>query len=282
MKDSRRRGLGRGLEALIPLPSEGRDTSVPQMIAVDQVRPSQQQVRRRFDPDALRELADSIRSHGLLQPILVRRLPDGYELLAGERRWRAARMAGVERVPALVRVADEAPERLVLGLIENLQREDLDPSEEEHGLRRLCEEFDLTQEEVATRLGKNRVSINQSLRLLSAAPAVQSAISSGAISAGHGRALAGLPDQRDQEQGLKVIVARKLSVRQAENWVGNYKPAPPGRRGPGRDAELAAVAATIAESLGLPASISGTRSRGRLSLEYRSPAELEELRRRLL
>ena len=282
MKDSRRHGLGRGLEALIPLPSEGRDTSVPQMIAVDQVRPSQQQVRRRFDPDALRELADSIRSHGLLQPILVRRLPDGYELLAGERRWRAARMAGVERVPALVRVADEAPERLVLGLIENLQREDLDPIEEAHGLRRLCEDFDLTQEEVATRLGKNRVSINQSLRLLSAAPAVQSAISSGAISAGHGRALAGLPDQRDQEQGLKVIVARKLSVRQAENWVGSYRPAPAGRRGPSRDAELAAVAATIEESLGLPASISGTRNRGRVTLEYRSAAELEEIRRRLL
>jgi len=281
MKDNRRRGLGRGLEALIPLPSETRDTSVPQMIAVDQVKPSQQQVRRHFDPDALRELADSIRSQGLLQPILVRRLTDGYELLAGERRWRAARLAGVERVPALVRIADDASTRLVLGLVENLQREDLDPIEEAHGLRLLCDDFGLTQEEVAVRLGKSRVSINQSLRLLTAAPAVQSAVSSGAISAGHGRALAGLDRHHDQEQGLKVIVARKLSVRQAENWVGTHKPARPGRRAPQRDRGLDDLAAGIQDSLGLAVSITGSPSRGRVTVEYRSPAELEKIRRRL-
>ena len=281
MTENRRRGLGRGLEALIPLPSEARDTSVPQMIAVDQVRPSEQQVRRHFDPDGLRELSDSIRTHGLLSPILVRRLTDGYELLAGERRWRAARMAGIERVPALVRVADEAPTRLVLGLIENLQREDLDPIEEAHGLRLLCDEFGLTQEEVAVRLGKNRVSINQSLRLLSAAPAVQSAVSSGIISAGHGRALAGLPQHPEQEQGLKVIVARKLSVRQAENWVGAYKPARPSRKAPQRDPALDDLAAGIEESLGLPVAITGTAAKGRVTIEYGIAAELEEIRRRL-
>lgn len=281
MTENRRRGLGRGLEALIPLPSEAHDTSVPQMIAVDQVKPSQQQVRRRFDPDGLRELSDSIRTHGLLQPILVRRLTDGYELLAGERRWRAARMAGVERVPALVRVADEAPTRLVLGLIENLQREDLDPIEEAHGLRLLCDEFGLTQEEVAVRLGKNRVSINQSLRLLTATPAVQSAVSSGVITAGHGRALAGLPRHRDQEHGLKVIVARKLSVRQAENWAGTYKPARPNPIARPREAALDAMAAGIEEALRLPVSVTGTRARGRVILEYRSAAELEEILRRL-
>ena len=281
MTEIRRRGLGRGLEALIPLPSEGGDTSVPQMIAVDQVKPSQQQVRRHFDPDALRELSDSIRIHGLLQPILVRRLTDGYELLAGERRWRAARMAGVERVPALVRAAEEAPTRLVLGLTENLQRENLDPIEEAHGLRLLCDEFGLTQDEVAVRLGRNRVSINQALRLLTAAPAVQSAVSSGAISAGHARALAGLPQHREQEQGLKVIVARKLSVRQAENWVGAYKPARPRRNAPQVDSVLEDLAAGIEESVGLPVAITGTRAKGRVTLEFRSPAELEEIRRRL-
>ena len=281
MTEIRRRGLGRGLEALIPLPSEAGDTSVPQMIAVDQVKPSQQQVRRHFDPDALRELADSIRIHGLLQPILVRRLTDGYELLAGERRWRAARMAGVERVPALVRAADEAPTRLVLGLTENLQRENLDPIEEAHGLRLLCDEFGLTQEEVAVRLGRNRVSINQSLRLLTAAPAVQSAVSSGVITAGHARALAGLPQHPEQEQGLKVIVARKLSVRQAENWVGAYRPARPSRKAPGRDRVLEDVAAGIEETVGLPIAITGTPAKGRVTIEYRSPAELEDIRRRL-
>lgn len=281
MSETRRRGLGRGLESLIPLPGAGREGPVPQMIATDQVRPSDQQVRRRFDPDALRELADSIRSHGLLQPILVRRLPDGYELLAGERRWRAAKLAGVEKVPALVRAADDAQTRLVLGLIENLQREDLDPIEEAHGLRRLIEEFGLTQEEAAARLGRHRVSLNQSLRLLNAAPVVQSAISSGAISAGHGRALAGLANHHDQEQGLRVIVARRLSVRQAESWVASHRPAPPARGARQADPLLDRIAAEFGAAIGQPVTVKGSAGRGTVIIEYRDSEELEKLRKRL-
>ena len=184
MSQSRLRGLGRGLEALIPMSREG-GAMVPQMIAVDQIRPSRQQVRSRFDSEPLAELADSIRSHGVLQPLLVRREVDGYELIAGERRWRAARIAGLTTVPAVVRIDTQADEQLILGLIENLQRTDLNPIEEANGLRKLTEDLGLTHEQVAQRIGKNRVSVTQSLRLLSACPAVQSAVSAGAISAGH-------------------------------------------------------------------------------------------------
>src|SRR5947209_11141907 len=213
--------MGRGLEALIPLIAEG-ETAVPQMVPVDQVRPAEHQVRKQFDPETLRELADSIRAQGLLQPILVRRLDAGYELIAGERRWRAAQMVGLETIPALVRRTSQEVERLVLGLIENLQRENLDPMEEARGIYRMVDEFGMTHEQAAAHLGKHRVAVSQSLRLLHACPAVQSAASAGAISAGHARALVSLPSQDAQEQGLKVTLARRFSVRQTEAWVKSY------------------------------------------------------------
>src|SRR5213596_1438931 len=223
MSQPRPRGLGRGLEALIPMSNEG-EAMVPQMIAVDQIRPSRQQVRLRFDAEPLGELAESIRLHGVLQPLLVRRLVDGYELIAGERRWRAARLAGLRSVPAVVRDDAGNDEQLVLGLIENLQRTDLDAIEEARGLRRLIEDFGLTHEEVARRLGRHRVSVTQSLRLLAGCAAVQSAVASAVISAGHARALIALEGQADKEQGLKVVIAKHLSVRQTENWVRTYRP----------------------------------------------------------
>jgi ParB family chromosome partitioning protein len=203
MSQQRPRGLGRGLDALIPMSSDG-EAQVPQMIAVDQIRPSSQQVRSRFDAEPLGELAESIRMHGVLQPLLVRKLGDGYELIAGERRWRAARLACLRAVPAVVRGEAGKDEQLVLGLIENLQRTDLDAIEEARGLRRLIEEFGLTHEDVARRLGKHRVSVTQSLRLLAGSPAVQSAVASGVISAGHARALIALAGQAAQEHGLNV------------------------------------------------------------------------------
>jgi ParB family transcriptional regulator, chromosome partitioning protein len=274
MSQPRLRGLGRGLDALIPMSSEG-EAMVPQMIAVDQIRPSRQQVRSRFDAEPLGELAESIRLHGVLQPLLVRKLADGFELIAGERRWRAARLAGLDAVPAVVRTDAGNDEQLVLGLIENLQRTDLDPIEEARGLRRLIEEFGLTHEDVARRLGKHRVSVTQSLRLLGGCAAVQSAVGSGVISAGHARALIALEAQAAQEQGLKVVVAKHLSVRQTENWVRTYRP-----RRHRRDesiAELRAVAADVESSLGLPIKISGTLNRGKVELRYSSREELERV-----
>jgi ParB family transcriptional regulator, chromosome partitioning protein len=274
MTQPRARGLGRGLDALIPMSRDG-EAMVPQMIAVDQIRPSHQQVRTRFDAEPLGELAESIRLHGVLQPLLVRRLSDGYELIAGERRWRAARLAGLTAVPAVVRSGGDNDEQLVLGLIENLQRTDLDPIEEARGLRRLTEEFALTHEEVAQRLGRHRVSVTQSLRLLGGCAAVQSAVAAGVITAGHARALIGLDTQASQEHGLKVVVARHLSVRQTENWVRSYKP----RRRPRGDAtaDVRALAADIESTLGLPIKLTGTMNRGKIELRYSTREELERV-----
>jgi ParB family chromosome partitioning protein len=279
MSQPRLRGLGRGLEALIPMSREG-EALVPQMIAVDQIRPSHQQVRTRFDAEPLGELAESIRLHGVLQPLLVRRLADGYELIAGERRWRAARLAGLTAVPAVVRTDAGNDEQLVLGLIENLQRADLDPIEEARGLRRLTEEFGLTHEEVAQRIGKHRVSVTQSLRLLAACPAIQSAVAGGIVSAGHARALVALDGQGAQEHGLKVVIARHLSVRQTENWVRTYSP----RRKQRVDstAELRALGAGIESKLGLPMKLTGSLNRGKIELRYSSHEELERVCAKLL
>jgi len=274
MTQMRSRGLGRGLDALIPMSAEG-EALVPQMIAVDQIKPSRQQVRSRFDAEPLGELAESIRLHGVLQPLLVRPLGDGYELIAGERRWRAARLAGLRTVPAVVRGDAGSDEQLVLGLIENLQRTNLDPVEEARGLRRLIEEFGLTHDEVAQRLGKHRVSVTQSLRLLAGCPAIQSAVASSVISAGHARALIALDGQQAQEQGLKVVVAKHLSVRQTENWVRTYRPRR--RRHTDSSAELRAIAADVESSLGLPIKLSGSLNRGKVELRYSSREELERV-----
>lgn len=274
MSHPRLRGLGRGLDALIPMSSEG-EALVPQMIAVDQIRPSREQVRTRFDAEPLGELAESIRLHGVLQPLLVRKLADGYELIAGERRWRAARIAGLETVPAVVRGDAGNDEQLVLGLIENLQRTDLDPIEEARGLRRLIEEFGLTHEDVAKRLGKHRVSVTQGLRLLGGCAAVQSSVASGVITAGHARALIALETHAAQEHGLKVVIAKHLSVRQTENWVRTYRPRR--KRRDESTAELRAIGADVESSLGLPIKITGTFNRGKVELRYSNREELERV-----
>jgi ParB family chromosome partitioning protein len=281
---SRQRGraLGRGLEALIPISTtaEGRETGLPEYVNVDQVRPSPEQMRGDFPAESLRELADSIREHGLLQPILVRRLPDGFELIAGERRWRAARLAGVERIPAIVRHDLDPQDSLLLGLIENLQREDLDPIEEARGIQRLIEQFGFTHEEAALRLGKHRVAVTQALRLLTACPALLTATAGGSVTAGHARALVGLPTPEAQEQGLKVVLARNLSVRATEKWVRDFKPSLPQRRPQriavetealfGRDGSLAAVLDQLRERYEGAVVISGSGKRGQISLYYTS------------
>jgi ParB family chromosome partitioning protein len=289
MSRQRGRGLGRGLEALIPLApgAERRDSGLPQFIDVDQVKPSPEQMRKHFPAESLRELADSIRQHGVLQPLLVRRLPDGYELIAGERRWRAARLAGVERVPAIIRHDADSEDSLLLGLIENLQREDLDPIEEAHGIKRLIDQFGLTHEEAAARLGKHRVAVSQALRLLNGCPAVLSATAAGAISAGHARALVGLPSAEAQEQGLKVVLGRRLSVRDTERWVHDYKPVRPKRRpaerltgddGGGDGAELLHEAVErLRERYGNAVTATGGDGQGQISFRFGSAEELERL-----
>lgn len=293
--------LGRGLEALISTGPAGARTGdgLPQYIPIDQIRPSQEQQRTHFAAEQLRELADSIREHGILQPLLVQRLAQGYELIAGERRWRAAQQAGLTRVPAIVRGDVETTDSLILGLIENLQREDLDPIEEARGIQRLIDTFGLTHEDAAARLGKHRVAISQAVRLLNGCPALLSATSSGAITAGHARALVGLESHQDQEYGLKVVLARRLSVRQTEKWVQTYKPqARPTRPRAGKapstngetasdatpvaldpaDAQaLAELRATLAGSYDDRSAVSGSLTEGSVTIAYRSQDELEEI-----
>ncbi|HKA10791.1 MAG TPA: ParB/RepB/Spo0J family partition protein [Candidatus Dormibacteraeota bacterium] len=286
MSPQRARGLGRGLQSLIPIApgAEGQDAGLPQYIDVDQIRPSPEQTRRQFPAEPLRELADSIRLHGVLQPVLVRRLTDGYELIAGERRWRAARLAGVEHIPAIVRRDAEPQESLLLGLIENLQREDLDPIEEARGIKRLIEQFGLTHEDAAARLGKHRVAVTQALRLLTAGPAVISATSAGAITAGHARALVSLPSPEAQEHGLKVVLGRNLSVRETERWVRDYQPSQPRRR-PARSVqagdevhgEMAQLLALLQQRYGNAVGIAGSRSEGLITLRYNDAEALDKL-----
>lgn len=282
---STRTRLGRGLQALIPTGPEGAadlESGFPQWVALDQIRPSAQQSRRHFAAEPLRELADSIRTHGLLQPLLVRRVEGGFELIAGERRWRAAREAGLTRVPAIVRGTVESEDSLILGLIENLQREDLDPIEEARGIERLVTTFDLTHEEVASRLGKTRTAITNALRLLSGTPAIISATASSAISAGHARALIGLPSADDQEYGLKIVLAKRLSVRQTERWVRDFltaRAAPPRQQ---RADPLRETRDRLRAVYGDTAQITGSGVQGRLTVRYETPEQLRTLLDRLL
>ncbi|MGH7883096.1 MAG: ParB/RepB/Spo0J family partition protein [Candidatus Dormibacteraceae bacterium] len=278
--------LGRGLEALIPTAPSDSTTNqgLPQYVAVDQIQPSTEQQRQRFATEPLHELTESIRQHGILQPILLRRLPNGFELIAGERRWRAAQQAGLTSVPAIIREEVDSQTSLLLGLIENLQREDLDPIEEAQGIRQLIESFGLTHEEAAARVGKNRVSISNSLRLLNGCPALLSATVSGAISAGHARALVGLPSKADQEYGLKVVLSRNLSVRQTEKWIQDFQPQ---ARQPRTIAQadqnnLQDLRSQLKQQYNDSADISGSTGKGKITLSYRTPEELSALLQRLL
>ncbi|MBC7263875.1 MAG: ParB/RepB/Spo0J family partition protein [Chloroflexi bacterium] len=223
MTSSKRRGLGKGLGALIP----GAERP-PGLIEVplDAIVPNPLQPRQSQDSEALQELADSIREHGILQPLIVTALaePEGeaeYRLIAGERRWRAARLAGLDRVPVLVKEASPG-ETLQLGLVENIQRADLNPLEEAAAYQQLIDEFGLTQEMVAERVGRSRVAVANALRLLRLPQKVKAALGSGEISEGHARALLGLEGTEDQIEALEIVLKRGLSVRQTEELVRHW------------------------------------------------------------
>jgi ParB family chromosome partitioning protein len=215
---TRHKGLGRGLDALLGGAPRTRGEEELSQLPIGVLRPGKYQPRTRMDEGSLAELADSIRSRGVIQPIVVRPIGDSqYEILAGERRWRAARIANLERIPALIReVPDEAA--LGIGLIENIQREDLNPIEEASGLKRLIEEFKLTHEEVARAIGRSRAGVTNLLRLLELAPAVQAMVQDGAIDMGHARALLALSKAR-QIEIAREIAEKGLSVRETERLV---------------------------------------------------------------
>lgn len=217
---TRRSGLGRGLSALIPGDVGGPEpTSALIEIPLSDVVPSRYQPRTGFDEESLTTLTASVRELGVLQPVLVRPLDDGgYELIAGERRWRAAKRAGLQTIPALVRLVDDTTS-LEHALVENLQRTDLNPLEEAAAYQQLIEEFGLTHEQVSLRVGKSRAAISNTLRLFQLPPAIQKMVADGRLSAGHARALLGTPDRAYQEALARRVVAEGLSVREVEDAI---------------------------------------------------------------
>jgi ParB family transcriptional regulator, chromosome partitioning protein len=280
VRPERSQGLGRGLASLIPQRSPGGPATIE--IATSRIRANPHQPRKRFDPEGLASLTASISEHGVLQPILVTETIEGFQLVAGERRLRAAQAAGLERIPAVVRqLADR--EQLELALVENLQREDLDPLETAEAYRQLIEEFGFSQEDVAVQVGRARSTVANTLRLLELAPGVQAAVADGRLTEGHGRALGGLPTEH-QDRVLDSVVGQELSVRQTEELVRRLReprpqPAdPPTRR---LDPDLARVEEDLRRALGTKVSLARSRRGGRIVIEYYSDEELGRLYERL-
>lgn len=277
-----RKALGRGLKALIP-ESKAPEGGGLLQIDVEQVLPGRYQPRHEFDENAIQELARSIKARGIIQPVLVKPADGGkYELIAGERRWRAAREAGLKTVPALVRSAGE-PEALELALIENLQREDLNPIESAKAYRQLIDEFEITQEEAAARVGKDRSSVANHLRLLRLPVEIQKDLSRGTLSMGHARAILSVHGKEKQLLARKTIISRGLSVREAEKLTRKLAE-PTASRKPKKhlqDLFIKDLEGSLRRSLATKVSIKPGRKGGTISISYYSPDELERLTERL-
>ena len=276
-------GLGRGLNALLgdPVLQDQGEGSVS--LPISQVEPGLNQPRKRFDPEALAELADSIREHGIIQPLTVRRLSSGYyQIIAGERRWRAAKQAGLDEVPAVIIEADDR-KVMEIGLIENLQREDLNPAEEARGYQVLMNEYGMTQDQVAQRMGKSRPAVTNALRLLNLPEDVLALVEEGKLSAGHARALLGAPTPALQRQGAKAVLDKGLSVRQTEALVkALQKEKKPKVRSEDMLAiYLADLEKNLGSQLGRKVHIQHRGKKGKLELEYYSEDDLETLLRLL-
>jgi len=272
----KRPALGRGLSALIP------DAPVPAVnersldVDTDLLRPNQFQPRTSMDEAKIDELARSIRVNGIIQPIVVRKVDGGYEIVAGERRWRAAQRAGLLKIPVVVR--DIAEERLLaVALIENIQREDLNPIEEAHAYRRLAEDYQLTQEQIAEAVGKDRSSIANYVRLLKLPQEVRVSVGSGALSMGHARALLGLPDDSSQLRLARDVVAKHLSVRETEALV--KKATEPVRIKPAADKDVHTRAAEerLRFALGTRARINRKRKGGTIEIDFGTEEELQRI-----
>ncbi len=271
----KRGGLGRGLDVLLPQSGELLETVVRD-ISIDEIDPNASQPRRDFDKEALEQLADSIREAGVLSPILVVENGMRYRIVAGERRYRAARLAGLETVPCIVRSMTNE-QQMEAALIENLQRQDLNPIEEAAAIRSLMQECGYTQEQAARKLGKSRPAIANALRLLNLPKAVTDLVVTGDLSAGHARVLAGLDSEARQLELAHQCVLHGYSVRRLEE-LAKARPtvrqaAPKREAGP----ELMALQNAMREALGLKTTLSGTETRGKITLSYNSAQELEHL-----
>ena len=276
-----KKGLGTGLGALF---GEEPEQTIEDTLPISKVEPRTGQPRTQFDEEALQELSESIAQHGLLQPITVRKLDSGYyQIIAGERRWRASRMAGLTEVP--VRIIDADDQKVQeLALVENLQREDLNPMEEARGYRALMDEFGLTQESVSQSVGKSRPTIANSLRLLSLRGEVAEMLETGVISSGHARALLPIDDAEMQLQLAKQIAEKGLSVRQTESLVASVLKVPDKKKekDPGAVDYAAVMGAQLGQALGRKVNIVDGRKRGRIELEYYGADDREALLQALM
>lgn len=277
-KKNEKHGLGRGLAALLPVVEARTDEPVREL-ALTEIRPNSFQPRKTFDEEKLAELAASIKAHGVLQPVVVRAVIGGFELVAGERRFRAAQMAGLSKIPAVVRELSDA-EMMELALIENLQREDLNPLEEAVAFQRLLQEFGLTQEELARHLGKSRSHIANTIRLLNLPESVQENVSRGTITMGHARALLALEDPELQNQVSRRIIEKGLSVRDTENLVRSLlarKKQGARKKRPQLDPWLTEVETNLKHALATQVRIKPGRRGGKIEIEYYSTEDLERL-----
>ncbi len=280
---AKRRGLGRGLDALLgtndgeSVVDEGELRTLP----VEFLQRGRYQPRTEFDPAALQELADSIKAQGVVQPIVARPIGENrYEIVAGERRWRAAQLAGLAEIPALVReIPDEAA--VAVALIENIQRENLNPLEEASALKRLTDEFGLTHQEAANAVGRSRASVTNLLRLLDLHPEVRGAISRGELEMGHARALAGLPEAK-QPAAAATVVARGMSVRETEALVKRLLQDAPAKAPAREDPDIRRLQEELSERLGAAVRIQhGIRGSGKLVIQYASLDELDGILERM-
>jgi ParB family transcriptional regulator, chromosome partitioning protein len=277
---TRKGGLGKGLGALIPPgAAEGLGAGGYQELPVSTIQPNRYQPREHFGEEQLSALADSIREVGVLQPVLVRPADDGYELIAGERRWRAARRAGLQAIPALIRTTDDAS-ALEHALVENVHRADLNALEEAAAYQQLIEDFGLTHEQVAARVGRSRVAITNTLRLLQLPPAIQKMIQDDTLKGGHARALLGTPDRAFQEQLARRVVSEGLSVRAVEDsvraHVGDAKRAPSTAPGQLRPPGLLELEELLGDYLETRVKITVGGKQGKITVSF---ADLEDLER---
>ena len=274
-----KKGLGKGLGALLEdFGTEAVETSAYRTLPIYKVEPNPNQPRQDFDPEELEALADSIRTHGIIQPLTVREMPNGYyQIIAGERRWRAARLAEVSEVPAVVMEADDK-KVMELALIENLQRQDLNPVEEAMGYHALMEEYGLTQEEAAKRVGKSRPAVANSLRLLGLCAPVLEMVRKGELTAGHARAVLTLKTEKLQMEAAKKIISLSLSVRQAETLCKNMAKKPAPKKEPDFAVDyVAECEKNLSKALGRGVKIVNGKRKGRFELEFYGEEDLQNL-----
>ena len=280
MAGKKKGGLGKGLDAIFA-ENDMEDANATVTLKISEIEPNRSQPRKEFKDEALAELADSIVQHGVLQPLLVRPLlGGGYQIVAGERRWRAARMAGVSEVPVVIRDMSDH-EVMELALIENLQREDLTPLEEAQGYQSLIDQYGMTQEEIARTVGKSRPAVANALRLLHLPEDLQELVAAGKLSAGHARTLLGFQEVDDMRRAAQLVVEQGISVRELEKLVnkanGKEEKKPP--RKSGRIHYFDEVELALNEPLGRKVRVSGTKNRGTLQIEFYGEDDLAGLMR---